>query len=427
MSATTTPASAALGSYAATIQYSPELMVRAQRGRTWQKKLTGKIPDAVASMSGKSETAHGYPVVQVFDFSKGRDGDRVTCDIVNRIKGAPTMGDKIAKDKGSPISIERDEIVINQARKPIDAGGRMSQQRTPHDLRRLAMGLGVSYIQNYEDNMFHVHAAGARGYQVGDEWVVPLASDPDFAEVCINPVLPPTYNRKFYPGSATSLANLANTNVLTLNFFDDLYTRVVTGSSPIKGVQMDDQGWGGDPASPMFLAIVSEAGWNSMMKEASGQNWRTFLSSANERLAYRQHPLFKNVEMGLWRNIAIMHTARAITFPETTTASEYDSSNVVQTVTVSSGVNAHRGILLGAEALGLAYGSWKPINLGGNNQGSGMLENLGSYGWVEEVSDFGNNLQFCVGMQTGVKKLVYSPGGVVTDNGVAAFDYHAPA
>lgn len=427
MTATTTPASAALGSYAATIQYSPELMVRAQRGRTWQKKLTGKVPSVAAALNGKSETSHGYPVVQVFDFSKGKDGDRVTCDIVNRIDGAPIMGDSIAKDSGTPISILRDEIIINQARKPIDVGGRMAQQRTPHDLRQLGMGLGVNYIQNYEDNLFHVHVAGARGYQTGAEWAVPLASSPNFASVCINPVEAPTFNRKYYPGSATSTANLATTNVLTLNFFDDLYTRIVTSASPIKGVQMDDQGWGGDPASPMYLAIVSEAGWNSMMKQSTDQNWRNFLANANERLQYKKHPLFQNVEMGLWRNIAIMHTARAITFPAASTLSEYDSANALQTVTVAAGVNVHRGVLLGAEALGLAYGSWKPINLGGNAMGSGQLENLGSYGWVEEVSDFGNNLQFCVGMQTGVKKLRYTFDGTITDNGVAAFDYHAPA
>ncbi len=387
------------------------------------RRLTGKIPEGASVLQGKVETDHGHAVVQLHDLEAG-DGDRVTCDIVNRIGGKPTMGDRIAADKGSPITINRDEIVINQARKVIDVGGRMTQKRTPHNLRKLGMGLSLNWINNYEDNLFHVHMAGARGYQTGEEWPVPLQSDPDFAEIVINPLNPPTFNRKFYPGSATSLANLATTNILTLNFFDDLYTRAVTNQVPLKGVDMGE-GWGGDDAAPMFLSIITQEGWNSLRKQTSDQNWRTFLATANDRLNYKKHPLFTDVEIGMWSNIAIMRTTRAIEFPAGSDAFEYSSGGVI--TTVQSNVRAHRGLLLGAEAMGTAYGSAAPINLGGNKQGSGKTEQLGSYSWVETVEDGGNLLKLFIGMMGGMKKLTYTFNNTLYDNGVIAFDYHVPS
>ena len=424
MTATFTPPSLPLATYGATIRYSRELLVRAQRQRALHRRLAGKIPDGASVMQGKVETNHGFPVVQLYDLASG-DGDRVTCDIVNRIGGKPTMGDKIAADKGSPIVINRDQIVINQARKVIDIGGRMTQKRTPHNLRGIGMNLALNYINNYEDNLFHVQLAGARGYQDSDEWAVPLASDPDFAEVVINPVNPPTFSRKFYPGSATSLANLSTSNTLTLNFFDDLRTRAVTSRVPLKGVSMGE-GWGGDDDSPLFLSIISEEGWNSLRKQTTDQNWRTFMANANERLSYKNHPLFRDVEIGLWAGIAIMRTVRAIEFPAGSDALEYANAAAANPVTVQANVRAHRGVLLGCEAMGVAFGEAAPINLGGNKQGSGKTEQLGSYSWVETVEDGGNLLKLFIGMMTGMKKLTYNFEGTTYDNGVVAFDYHVP-
>lgn len=423
MSQTTTAPSAALGSYAATVRYSKELMVRAQRQRAMHRRLTGKVPNGMSSLDGKVETSHGHPVVQLFELDKG-DGDRVTVDLVNRIGGKPVAGDTIARSTASPITIQRDELKINQLRKVINTGGRMAQKRTPHNLRQIGMGLALNYINNLEDQLFLAHLAGDRGQQTGDEFPVPLSTDPDFADICVNTILPPTYNRKFYPGSATSLANLSTSDTLKLSLFDKLKTVAVTSSVPLKGVKMDGN-FTSDDTSPLFLAIISEEGWNSLQTNTDTQSWRTFLAQANERLNYKSHPLFQDMEIGLWRNIAIMHTARAIEFASGSSVSEYDSSGTLQTV--SANVRAHRGVLLGAEAMGIAFGSAKPINLGGNNQGGGSTEQLGSYSWVEEVTDGGNNLDLYIGMMCGFKKLRYNFNGAAWDNGVIAFDYYVPA
>lgn len=421
--ATTTAASTPLGSYKATVRYSKELMVRAQRQRSMHRRLSGKLVDVTAALEGRVDTSHGYPVVQAYDLMKN-DGDRITFDIVNRVGGAPTMGDEIAGDSASPIVFERDEVVIQQARKVISAGGRMAQQRTPHNLRSIAMSLSLNYINNYEDNLFHVHLAGARGYQTGQEWPLPLASDPNFASYAINPVLPPRRSRLAFPNAITTIASLTTADKLTLNFYDNLYTRAITGPVPLKGVNMGE-GWGGDDSSPLLLSIISQEQWNQLKQDTSSQNWRNFLAQANERLNYKKHPLFQDVELGLWGGVVIMKTARAIEFPAGSSVQEYDTNGVLQTVTAA--VRTHRGVLIGAEALGLAYGSAKPINLGGYKTGSGQTEQLGSYSWVEEVKDGGNLLQTYVGMMAGMKKLQYTFDGTVYDNGVIAFDTYVPS
>jgi hypothetical protein len=63
------------------------------------------------------------------------------------------------------------------------------------------------------DQIKLVHMAGARGSQYTPDWAVPLASDPEFGDIMVNVdasnrVAPPTYDKHFYAGDATSLATL---------------------------------------------------------------------------------------------------------------------------------------------------------------------------------------------------------------------------
>lgn len=125
MAATYVPASAPLGSYAASIIYSKALLARMITQRTFRNKITGPMPlDSWMTGIDASETSRGYPVVSIMDLMKNA-GDQVTIDIVNRIGGKPVMGDNIAKNSGVPIDIGRDVIQIDQYRKVIDAGGRI--------------------------------------------------------------------------------------------------------------------------------------------------------------------------------------------------------------------------------------------------------------------------------------------------------------
>lgn len=430
MAATNTPASAPLGSYAASVVYSRTLMARMIQQRTFLNKLTGPVPmDQWVQGTKKSETSHGYPVVQIMDL-KQMSGDRVTCDILDRIGGKPVMGDRIAKNSGSPISILRDEVTIDQTRKVIDVGGRMSQQRTPHQLREKGQGLAIDYLRNLEDNRLQIHLAGARGSATGIEWKAPLASDPDFDDIMINPVLPPTRSR--YVGLTSSIVDpgdVSTTNVLTLNFFDDLRTINDTSPVPLQGVKLE----GVDGAiiegeeSPLLVSYISSEQWNQLQKQTSDQNWRTFLSNATERLAWTKHPLFRSGQCGLWRDILICQAPRPIQFNGGDLVDYYDAAGALQQVAAAE--RLHRGILLGAQAAALAFGNaerWSGADAG--TRGSGRTESMNvPYSWVEKLEDGDNLLQLFIGSMNGIKKLRYEFDGALYDNGVFAFDSYVPA
>lgn len=429
MATTSTPASLPVGSYAASVVYAKTLLARMIQQRTFKNKLTGPIPteqwlDGVK----KSETSHGYPIVQINDLTK-LAGDRVTCDILNRVGGKPVMGDQIAKDKGEKIEILRDEVAINQSRKVLDAGGRMSQQRTPHQLRNIARELAVDYFRDLEDNLAHVHMAGARGDATGIQWKLPLASDPDFVTIAVNPVLPPRHSR--YIGLTSSITDpsmVSTTNVLTLSFFDRLRTILDTSPVPLQGVRLEgvDGSIVEGEESPLLVSFVSAEQWNQVLTDTSTQNYRSFIASATERLGWTKHPLFRSGQCGLWRDILVCQVPRPIQFSAGLSVSAYDATDTLQTVTAA--VRTHRGIVLGAQALAAAYGNAERWTGGGQGtRGDGQIENMNvPYSWVEKLEDGDNLLQLFAGVMNGFKKLQYTFDGVVYDNGVAAFDSYVP-
>lgn len=432
MATTSTPASLPIGSYAASVVYGKTLLARMIQQRTFKNKLTGPIPteqwlDGVK----RSETSHGYPIVQINDLTK-LAGDQVTCDILNRVGGKPVMGDKIAKDQGTKIEILRDSAFINQSRKVLDAGGRMSQQRTPHQLRNIARELAVDYFRDLEDNLAHVHMAGSRGDATGIQWKMPLASDPDFTEIAVNPVLAPRFSR--YLGLTSSITEpslVSTTNVVTLNSFDRFRTMLDTSAVPLQGVRLE----GADGSivegeeSPLLVSFISAEQWNQLLTDTSTQNYRTFIASATDRLAWTKHPLFRSGQCGLWRDILVCQTPRPIQFSVGFTAKAYATAGASSETDSVAAVRIHRGVILGAQALAAAYGNAERWTGGGQGtRGAGQIENMNvPYSWVEKLEDGDNLLQLFAGVMNGFKKLVYSFDDVVYDNGVAVFDSYVPA
>jgi hypothetical protein len=85
------------------------------------------------------------------------------------------MGDEWAQGKGSAMTFSADRLRINQARFPVSAGGAMTQQRTPHQLRPLAQDQALSALERFSDQATLTHLAGARGFHDNIEWCVPVS------------------------------------------------------------------------------------------------------------------------------------------------------------------------------------------------------------------------------------------------------------
>lgn len=408
--------------------YSVALFAQTQKQPGFSRALTGPAPstgDAINKL--KAQTAKDMPIVRITDLSKTA-GDKVSVDVFGTIGGKPVMGDADAEGTGVALTNASMDIKIDLATKVVDAGGKMSQQRTVHDLRNIAMANLTSYFARLDDQTSLVHLAGARGTEVNDDWVVPLASDGDFASIMVNVgsnnnVPAPSFGNHFLIDNAgaslvaPSVANIgaiATADVLTLESIDNMRTMLDEMAYPLQPVKIAD-----DPAAadePMWVLYVSPRQYSHLLK-ATSNDIRSFQQSAWNRASYgSKHPLFKG-EVGMWNGILVKKLNRAIRFGNGSSMQhviEANKATATETTTavpaaITSAFAVDRAILLGAQALGNAYGK---------NKGSDY-----HFDWLENFYNFGRALEAGGDCMGGKAKLRFNLGGThVKDHGVMVFD-----
>lgn len=406
-------------------EFSVALFSLTQRQPSLTKNLTGPAPQQSAAESKlKGQSTPDMPIVRVTDLSK-TEGDKVSVDLINIIGGKPIMGDRQAEGKGESMSFSSMDIVIDLTTKVVDAGGKMTNQRTRHNLRGLAMSNLAGYFNRWDAQSSLVHMSGARGTQQGMDWVIPLATDPDFTEIMVNSVKAPTYNRHYVANAGAitqgglQLGSIASTDVLKIDHLDELSALIADMEFKLQPIRIAD-----DPAAqddPMYLMLVSHRAWKHVLINTSGQVWRTFLQNAWNRASYgSKHPLFKG-EAGMWNNILVRKVDRAIRFLPSdstnivTVGNRYTATESAQTVNagLGAGFAVDRCLLLGAQAMGNVYG---------RNQNSDYYMS-----WMERKYNFNRNLEIAGECMGGKAKIRFSvPDGVgnnePTDHGALVFD-----
>ena len=421
-----------VGSPLARKVYGAALFAQTQRQPSLMNNMTGNAPkqaDAEAKLKG--QTSPDMPLVRVTDLSKTQ-GDTVSVDLINATGGKPIMGDRQAEGKGERLDMSSMDVRIDLATKVVDAGGRMTQQRTVHGLRGLAMANLVGWFRRFHDQTTIVHLAGARGSQGGIDWVVPKAVDPDYAEIMTNPVKAPTFNRHYVADALNlvqggqALNAIDSTDILKLEHIDALAAIIGDMEFKLQPIKLP-----GDQAAddePTYLLLVTNRQWNSIQTNTSDQVWRTFLQNAWNRASSfvggKKHPLFSG-QPGMWNNILIRKMDRSIRFLPSdlvkyctqagiATASEAD---VQINPALGAGFAVDRAMLLGAQALAHVYGK---------NQGSETYAN-----WMENKYNFERNLEVAGETMCGKAKLRFSVpdengNKIPTDHGVIALDTAVP-
>lgn len=419
----------ASGSAQAVKEYSVALFAQTTRNAWVSKNLTGPQPkQADAEAKLKIQTTPGMPVIRVTDLSK-MAGDTVSVDCVDITGGKPLMGDRNAEGKGEPLTFSSMDVKIDMATKVVDAGGKMSQQRTKHNLRRLAMAQLGGYMPRLETQSCLVHLAGARGYQDGNSWAVPLATDADFAEIMVNTVKAPTYNRHYFADdSATGdvtqggaqVASVASGDVMKLSVIDTMRKIIDDMEFKPQPVKISD-----DPAAedePLYLWLMSPRTYSALLTDlTANNNIRSFQQNAWNRASYgSKHPLFRG-EVGIWNGFLIKKMDWKISFPldgasaynYITAANRYTATETAGTVPTVSGYTLERSMILGAQALAHAFG-----------RGSGGDV---PYTWLERRYNLDRNLEVAAESMCGKAKLRFTvPDGSgnnePTDHGVIAVD-----
>ena len=391
---------------------------------TTLNRLTGKFPQqADAESTIRKQSSNEMPIVRCMDLQK-MAGDEITFDLINPMGGKPIMGSRNAEGLGRSMSFSQDRLRINQARYPIAAGDTMTQQRTPHELRKLARALGENYMTRLADQLILTHLAGARGFHDNIEWAVPKASDADFAEIAINPVMAPTKNRHFMStGSgmetikaAASEITIATTDVMNADLVDALRTQLEGMAVPPPPVVFEGDKMAAD--SPLRVLLVSSEQYTSFLQSNSGQ-FRTLQANAMARSQQaNNNPLFMG-DAGLWNGILIIKMPKPIRFyagDSLRWCNSYTSETEVSTDLVPAAFGTthavDRAILLGGQALAEAWG--KHVKTGN------------PFFFSEKELDHDDKLELLVGAINGRSKIRFEidhgDTKQFTDYGVMAID-----
>lgn len=375
---------------------SAALFAQAVKEPSPLNNLIGNAPtQSMAEGVLRQQSSEHMPVVQLMDLTSTA-GDKVSVDVIGAVKGRPIMGDRNAEGKGSKMDMASQEIAIDMATVPIDAGGKMSQKRTYHDL----LSLGVAQLRGIMPRLAWqrclVHMAGTRGVQDGNDWALPLAADHEFAEMMVNAVQAPTYNRHYVIDGASliqggaQLASIDTTDALLLQHIDLLaaiYDEMPTKMQPIRvpgdPVAMDDPIKG--------ILWVDPLAYDSLLRDnTSGYNIREFQKNGLERASYgnlRQHPLFAGTPI-FWNGILVRKMSHGIRMDPGTAVKHVTSANRLTAtetdVTIAGFASTHqvsRSVFMSAQGLAQVLGA---------NRTSGVpysiLENTYNFGRSKEIA-----------------------------------------
>lgn len=408
------PTQIAPGSPAANKIFNAALFTEAVRRNCLSNMLTGNAPK-VASKSKtdpRKQTESGAPIVRVTDLSKTA-GQQVTVDLYHQLRKKPTMGDRKLAGRGESLTSSQFDLQINQGRHMVDSGGRMTQQRTKHDLIRTAKTMLAPYFSRLDDQLTLIHLAGARGDHYDEEWIVPLESDSEFGDIIVNPLTPPTYDRHFYGGDATSLDNIDSADKFNLAAVDRLRLALDEMAFPIQPIRFEKDPMAED--SPFFILLVTPRQWfdfwTSTDTATGGVALRNLQAQAAQRGSIFKHPIFLG-EAAMWNNILIKKVSRPIRFNSGSNVTVSTNTDNAGTTTATVGTQVERALLIGAQALATAYGR------------AGKPENGGYYfNMHTEDEDHGNSKEHSIAWMNGKAKFRFeSSTGRINDHGVMVLD-----
>lgn len=391
-------------------QFSKALSFMATRAPTPLKSLMGPMPsedDAMRKLRQQSTTE--MPIVRVDELSKG-PGTTVQVDCGHVVKLRAVMGDRNAEGLGAELKYSSVDVKIDMATLPVSAGGKMTQQRTPHSMRKNALNQLKGGMPRFRFQRALTQLCGARGVQDGTDWILPLASDAEFADQMINPVLAPTYNRHYVVDGGTlvqgglQLNSVDTTDLMRLSVIDELaalWDELAVKMAPIQ--IPGDEAAGDDMIKGILL--VDNLVWDALITEqTSGNNIRTWQQAALDRAAYGRmgsHPLFAGRPL-LWNGILVKKMGYGIRFNAGDSVNYVAVANRLtateSTTTIAAGLSTThqvaRSVFLGAQALAMASGG---------NQTSEE-----TYSLLENSTNFGRNLELAGEIIGAEQKLRWS-------------------
>ena len=309
-------------------------------------------------------------------------GDSISFDLSVQLRGKPTSGDKRVKGKEENLKFYTDEVIIDQLRKTVSAGGKMTRKRTAHDLRKVGKNRLGDYWAKYMDELMFIYLSGARG--MNEDFI----EDEDYTGHAGNPLRAPDNQHLLFGGSAVSKASLTAADVMSR----ELIERAVTVAAMMRAR---------DPSTANMVPVTIE-GENRYvtvmspyqehdMRTATGTGGWLEVQKAAAAAEGNKNKIFKG-NLGMINNV-VLHS-----HPSTIRFDDYGVGNDVE---------ASRALFVGRQAGICAYGVAKGSR----------------FSWKEEMEDFDNEPTVCAGTIVGFTKTRFGK----SDFGVMAIDTAATA
>lgn len=336
-------------------------------------------------------TGSGMPIHQLTDLESDA-GERIQYDLSMQISGVPVEGDaRIDEAYSGPgdtaLAFYSDNVVIDQSRKGVSAGGRMTRKRTIHDLREIALKRQSDYWGRLFDEEIFIYLSGARGDNA--DFIQPT----NYTGRANNSLTAPDSEHYLLGGDATAITkgtgDIAVGDVMTLALIDKA---VVTAS-------MMGGGAGGTPSilpinydgEQSFVLVMNPYQVYDLRTSTSTGAWLD-IQKAAAAAEGRKNPIFRG-SLGMYNGV-ILHEHKAIVrFADMGPGSDVDVA---------------RALFLGDQAGVIAFGS----------TGKGLR-----FDWHEETVDRGNEIVITAGCIWGAKKTTFNS----KDYGVIAIDTAAKA
>lgn len=342
-----------------------------------------------ATMTGVGEQAH-MPVQMLTDLSKQR-GDSISFDLVMQLRQMYTEGDETMAGNEEEARFYSDSLLVNQMRHGMNSGGKMSQQRTLHDLQKVGRQKVSDYIARVKDELHFVYASGARG--VNTDYILPSGFT-SFAGNALAPVNSATDPEHImWGGAATSSATILGTSQqFDVDLLNRMYARANTIGGGTQSIpSLEPCKIGGEDHYVVLMHVYQDYA----LRNQTGVGGWADVQKTLVMKAGTDSPLY-NGSQGVWNGMILKKHRKVVRF------SNYGGG----------AVTAARALVLGRQALVCAYAG----------EGSDT-----KYQFWEDTEDRGNI--YVAGFESifGVKKTQFTIDGVARDFGVIAADTYIPA
>lgn len=306
-------------------------------------------------------------------------GDTVQFDLSMRLKGGVVTGDARVEGNTSNLTFLTDEIKIDQARKGVDTGGRMSRKRTLHNLRTISRDRVSEYMAQWTDEMCFA-------YLSGDVGLTAINEDRNFGVLNFagNPLQAPDEYHHVFPNGVSSKAGLTAADKMNVAVVEKVST--MPRMMNAKNADLVNMSPVTVQGGKYFVMLMNPWQAHDMRNETGDLSWSK-IAQAAAAAEGRSSPIFRG-GLGMV-NKTVLH--------------EHESVLRWNDAGAGGNIPMARALFLGRQAGVIAYGT------AGNNA---------RMSWYEQSADAGNRVEIYCGAILGMKKSRF--GGY--DFGVVAVD-----